>query len=268
MLIPLHDNNPTRRWPVVTLLLIAVNLGIGFVTLRASEARQRRTVAEWGFVPQRIAQLGDRKLVVEIDVTPTEDAEAVDDGRKERTILELKPVKREVLVSLFSCMFLHGGWMHLIGNMWFLWIFGNNIEDRLGHFIFLIFYLLTGLLASACHWATDSASIIPVLGASGAVAGVLGAYAVTFPKARVKTLIFFGLVIFIELPALVLLGFWLLMQLFWGIGFLLLAPGAAGIAFWAHVGGFVAGCLVMPLMAAGAPDPGTHWEDEVETQFQ
>jgi membrane associated rhomboid family serine protease len=143
-------------------------------------------------------------------------------------------------------MFLHASWLHIVGNMWLLWVFGNNVEDRLGHVTFLVFYLLTGFVASLCHWVNDPNSAIPVIGASGAVSGVLGAYAVTFPSARVRSLIFLVFIFLtVDLPAMVVLGFWFLGQVLEAtasvdVGF------NGGVAWWAHIGGFVVGLTVMP----------------------
>lgn len=146
-------------------------------------------------------------------------------------------------------MFLHGGWMHLIGNMWMLWIFGDNVEDRLGHGRYLLFYVLCGLAASWTHILLHPNSTVPAIGASGAISGVMGAYLLLFPRARVITLFpLFFIPYFLELPAIVYLGAWFLMQLFSG-AFSILAPGeGGGIAWWAHVGGFLAGALLGPPM--------------------
>jgi len=148
--------------------------------------------------------------------------------------------------ALFSSMFLHGGWMHLIGNMWFLWVFGNNIEDSMGHARFVIFYVLTGLLAAGAHVVTSLSSGIPMVGASGAISGIMGAYIVLYPKVRVQTLIV--LVFFIRvvaLPAAAVLGLWFAIQL-WQGAFAGSSAGG-GVAFWAHVGGFVAGVGLIKL---------------------
>jgi membrane associated rhomboid family serine protease len=164
-------------------------------------------------------------------------------------------------------MFLHGGWAHLLMNMWMLWIFGNNIEDRLGHFVYLAFYMMGGIVATLVFWVSGPNVTMPVVGASGAVAAVLGAYAITFPTAKVRTLVFFILIAVIDLPALVLLGVWFMLQVFsgfmglWGVA---MEP----VAFWAHIGGFVAGMILMPLLSLGASPPGTDWRKETEEQFR
>jgi membrane associated rhomboid family serine protease len=142
--------------------------------------------------------------------------------------------------SLFSSMFMHGGWMHIIGNMWFLWVFGDNVEDVMGPVRFLAFYILSGLGAAAAQILSDPASTVPMVGASGAIGGVMGAYARLYPRARVNTLLFLGIWITrIEVPALVMLGYWFLLQLLGGLPALGGAEG--GVAFWAHIGGFVCG---------------------------
>jgi len=154
-----------------------------------------------------------------------------------------------LLVPFFTSMFLHGGWLHLIGNMWYLWIFGDNVEDRLGHFTYLIFYLLCGLGAGVVHTVLNYQTSVPSIGASGAIAGVLGAYLVSYPHARVLTLIpIFVFVQVIEIPALIVLGLWFLMQFFYGATELAAATGnSGGVAWWAHVGGFVIGMLLVLL---------------------
>ena len=170
----------------------------------------------------------------------------------EQRNLELAPDSRQIWLSLLTCMFMHGSWMHLLGNMWFLWLFGNNVEDRLGPPAYLFLYLVGGLIASAAHWRVDPTSTTPIIGASGAIAAVLGAYAVTWPWARVSTLVF--LVIFvtiIDVPALVVLGVWFVAQVMAGQESLH-AGGAGGVAWWAHVGGFLAGMVLMPVLSACA----------------
>jgi membrane associated rhomboid family serine protease len=145
--------------------------------------------------------------------------------------------------GLLSSMFLHGSWMHLIGNMWFLWIFGNNVEDSMGHLRFAVFYLLSGLVAALAHVASDPSSTVPMVGASGAISSIMGAYMVLYPRARVDTLFFF--VIFVRvvpLPAFVMLGYWMVIQLLSSVG----APASGGgVAYLAHIGGFVAGVVLI-----------------------
>jgi membrane associated rhomboid family serine protease len=141
-------------------------------------------------------------------------------------------------------MFLHGGWFHLIGNMWFLWLFGNNVEDSMGHVRYLVFYLLCGVAAAATQTAVSPASIVPMVGASGAISGVMGAYVVLYPRVRVHMLVvLFVFITRIVVPAYVMLGYWFLLQLLGGS----MAQGEGGVAFWAHVGGFVAGAVLISM---------------------
>jgi membrane associated rhomboid family serine protease len=144
-------------------------------------------------------------------------------------------------------MFWHGGWLHLLGNMLYRWIFGDNVEDRLGHFRYLVFYLLSGMAAGVTQVILNPTSNLPTIGASGAIAGVLGAYLVTFPRSRVLT--FFPPIWFFQLPAFAYLVFWFLMQLLEGVGSLGAPADTGGVAVWAHVGGFVAGAVLIKLMA-------------------
>ncbi len=151
-------------------------------------------------------------------------------------------------VTLFTSMFMHGGWMHLIGNMLFLWVFGDNLEARMGRVKYLVFYLVSGLFASAAQVGIDMDSAIPTIGASGAIAGVLGGYLVLFPHARIQTLVFMILITVIAVPAWLLIGIWVIIQFF--SGFISLGGEfAQGVAYWAHIGGFVAGFLMLGAMA-------------------
>src|SRR6266487_2970620 len=218
-MIPLRDDNPSSTVPFVTRLLIAINLAVFAYELMLGPTLQP-FVTEWGLVPERLT------LALH--------------GREESV---LGPA-----LTLFSSMFLHGGWMHLIGNMWYLWIFGDNVEDRFGHAGYLAFYLGAGVIAGLVQFATNPISSLPTVGASGAIAGVLGAYAVAFPRARVMTLVpLFFFIQIMALPALVVLGLWFVLQFFSGALVLASAgtPGGGGIAFWAHIGGFAFGVLVM-----------------------
>jgi membrane associated rhomboid family serine protease len=243
-MFPLYDNNPTERTPVVTLALVAINV-LAFLWLsRLPEASQQIVAYQRGFVPARIMQLSQpHPIFVPVDVVVQSWFWG---DHRERRAIELLPRPRQIWLSLITCMFLHGSWIHLLGNMWFLWLFGNNVEDRLGSPLYLLLYLVGGLLASAAHWMVDPQSTIPVIGASGAIAAILGAYAITWPWARVSTLVF--LVVFvtiIDVPALVVLGAWFLVQVLSSQG-----PGAGGVAWWAHIGGFVAGAVLMPVFCA------------------
>jgi membrane associated rhomboid family serine protease len=152
------------------------------------------------------------------------------------------------MATLFTSMFVHAGWLHLLSNMLYLWIFGDNVEDNVGHFGFLILYILSGLAGAFAHILFNPDSTIPTVGASGAISGVLGAYVVLYPAGRIRTLMFIPpFITFVRVPALLLIGFWFFMQLMGGLASLE-TPQASGVAFWAHVGGFVAGVLLVNLL--------------------
>jgi membrane associated rhomboid family serine protease len=250
-MFPFADNNPTHRTPVVTYALILANV-LAFVWLsQLDEPKQLAVTFHYGFMPARIEQLREKEVLLVPIGEPQLEQIGLFQVRPVQRAVQLEPDRNEILLSLFTCMFLHGSWMHLIGNMWFLFLFGNNIEDRLGHVVFPIFYLAGGLAATAAHYAMYSGSMVPVIGASGAVAAVLGAYAVLHPFARVHTLVF---VFVVDLPALAVLGMWFLTQLlsFWGEVQMNIS---GGVAFLAHIGGFVAGAVAMPLLNAMIPPP-------------
>jgi membrane associated rhomboid family serine protease len=215
-LIPLRDENPSATVPLVTRALIVLNLAV-FVYEILLGPGLRPFLFDWGFVPARLT------LAVRYGDSP------------------LLPAVLPVLTS----MFLHGGWSHLLGNLWYLWIFGDNVEDVLGHAGFLVFYLVCGVVATLLHYLTGPAAEVPTVGASGAIAAVLGAYVVAFPRARVFTLLpLFPFFRVVPLPAFFVLGLWFLFQFVLGLG-ALDASGSGGIAFWAHIGGFAAGLLLM-----------------------
>jgi membrane associated rhomboid family serine protease len=220
--IPLHDDNPTHSTPVVTYLLVAANVVVFLFQIA------------WGDL-----------FTYQFALFPG----AVTDGRRIVADGVRLQTPEPAWLTIFTSMFLHGGWLHLIGNMWYLWIFGNNVEDALGKARFLTFYLFGGLVAAAAHILTAPHSMVPTVGASGAIAAVLGGYLVLYPGARVTTLvpIFFFLQL-VVLPASVVLGFWFLLQLFNSLMGLGMAGERGGVAFMAHVGGFVAGYLVMRLL--------------------
>jgi membrane associated rhomboid family serine protease len=218
--IPLRDNIPSRRFPIVNTALIGLNVLIFlFEILLLGPQLQQRFIRVWGLVPAAFWQQGGLRN----------------------------------WVTLFTSMFMHGGWWHLISNMLALYIFGDNIEDRTGPVLYVAFYFLSGLAASAAHLVAYSQSSIPTVGASGAIAGVLGAYLVLYPQARVLTLVpIFYFLRMVEIPALVYLGFWFISQLFNGL-FALTAVDvfqSGGVAWWAHVGGFVFGAAVIRLITS------------------
>jgi membrane associated rhomboid family serine protease len=203
-LIPLRDVIPSRTTPFVTIGLIVVNVLVFLYELSLGEAYLERFLFSWGLVPATFSW-----------------------------------------VAVLSSMFLHGGVMHVGSNMLFLWIFGDNVEDRMGHGRFVVFYLLCGLAAALAQTAMDPDSTVPMVGASGAVAGVMGAYFVLYPHSRIVTLVpIFFFIHIMEVPAILFLGVWFLLQFVSGVGSIAAATGgepAGGIAFWAHVAGFVAG---------------------------
>jgi membrane associated rhomboid family serine protease len=228
--IPYKDENPTVLPPIVTVGIIALNV-LAWLFLEGGGSSQRlaSAVCGLGLIPGELTH----SLPVGTTV-PLGPGLACVTGA---------PSYLRVLTS----MFMHGGWLHLIGNMWFLWIFGNNIEDSMGHARFLAFYLLCGAAAAAAQLLVDPGSRLPMVGASGAISGVLGAYILLYPRVRVHTLVTLGFfVTTVALPAYVMLGYWFVLQLLLGaVGTLSRVEG--GVAVWAHVGGFVAGLLLIKL---------------------
>lgn len=207
-MIPLRDTIPSSRFPLITISIICINVVVFVVELLLGERGLETLFYNWGIVPLRFTH----------------------------------PRLEPNYLTLLSSMFLHGGWMHIIGNMWSLWIFGDNVEERMGRGGFLGFYFLSGLAAGVVHIVTNPASRVPTVGASGAIAGVMGAYLLLYPRAMVVTLVpivFFCQII--ELPAVFFLGLWFLSNLFSGLGTLVAQADAAGVAWWAHIGGFVVG---------------------------
>lgn len=212
-MIPLQDTIRARRVPLMNYIIIAVNVLIFLYQRDLDQVTLYDGIVRYGAVPARL--LADPTLAQ--------------------------------IGTLFSSMFLHGGWFHLISNMWALFIFGDNVQDCMGAGRYLLFYLTSGLVAGALHVALQATSILPVIGASGAIAGVMGAYLILFPRARIISLVPIGFLWFVHIPAVVYLGLWFLMQLAQGVFALaLLDPSgmAGGVAWWSHVGGFVAGALL------------------------
>ena len=258
MLLPLYDDNPAVRTPYVTYGLIAVNLVIMLWLSQLPPLEEQTEVIKHGFVPQRMAQLSNPNLVLKIPIESQSLAPDRRFVRRQVDTVELEPAPLQILASVLTSMFLHGGWLHVLGNMWFLWIFGNNVEDRLGPAIYLIFYLVGGLLAMGCHWAYDPSSTTPVVGASGAVAAILGAYAVAYPKAQVRTLLFLGIITTFDIPAFIWLGIWFGGELISAI----FVGKDLTVAVVAHIGGFLAGVLFMPILSLGSSHPESPWDEE------
>ena len=208
-MIPIGDLNPRRHLPLATIVIIALNAVVFFYQLLLPDDALTRFVLSAGVVPYEVTSSFG------------------------------VPVMGDLLTS----MFLHGGWMHIISNMLYLWIFGDNVEDRMGILAYVLFYLGAGVCASLTQVAVDPASTVPTIGASGAIAGVLGAYLVMFPRTRVRTLILaFRFVRMVELPAIVVLGLWFVLQIFSGLASIA-TMGSGGVAWFAHIGGFVIGIL-------------------------
>jgi membrane associated rhomboid family serine protease len=224
--IPLSDDPVRRGVPVVTILLIMINVLV-FLYEMSLGSRLDGFVQAFGAVP--------REITTGRDLPP------------------MAPLGN-VYLTLITSMFLHGGWLHLGGNMLYLWVFGDNVEDTFGSFRYLLFYLVCGLAATVLQIAMSPGSDLPSIGASGAIAGVLGAYIVMFPTAQVRTLLILGFFILIpRIPALFLIGAWFLLQLLSGLGQLGIAEETGGVAFWAHVGGFVAGLILALFLRPRTP---------------
>ncbi|HAR96747.1 MAG TPA: rhomboid family intramembrane serine protease [Deltaproteobacteria bacterium] len=218
-MIPLKDNIPNRTFPIITIIIIVVNIVVFIYASLMPLGAQRLLIERYALIP--------REFMIALEERP-----------------ELLPYN---LLTIFSSMFLHGGIFHIAGNMLYLFIFGNNIEDSVGHLRFIVFYGASGLAAALMQFFFDPGSGIPMIGASGAVSGVLGAYLLLYPFARIKTLIFiFVFVTTVEMPAVVLLTVWFLMQVaFSHIG--------KGVAWWAHIGGFIFGLVTIKLFTLGRP---------------
>ena len=226
MIIPLKDDNPTRQLPGVMVSILVSNVGIFLYTYFLGEIGFRVFTDKYGLIPLEVTQLTDA----------------------------ISPTPIPFLLTFFTAMFMHGGWAHLGGNMLYLWIFGNNVEDTLGHVQFLGFYLLCGLVATLAHVVSAPDSTLPLVGASGAIAGVLGAYMAAFPGARVHVLVFY---LVLRIPALLVLGIWFLIQL----SNASMDPEVeGGVAWYAHIVGFVVGYLIMRrrrkrIREVDVPDP-------------
>jgi membrane associated rhomboid family serine protease len=235
-MIPVHTAIPTRYPPVVTWMLIATNCVVFLIQNSMSPRELERFLFHFALIPARYHDI-------------------VAGGN-----LELTP---DALLPFITMMFLHGGWLHLIFNMWTIWLFGPTIEDRLGHGRFLLFYLVCGFAASIAQVVFNPTSAVPTLGASGAIAGVLGCFMGLFPLARVVVVVPIVFIpLFFEVPAFVFIGLWFLIQLFQGAVELLLPSSSGGVAWWAHVGGFVAGLILIPFFRRASRDYREYYADE------
>ncbi|MEL6260670.1 MAG: rhomboid family intramembrane serine protease [Cyanobacteria bacterium J06626_6] len=222
-MVPIRDDNPISTTPVVVYALLAMNLVIFLYEITLPEAALQQFFNTWALVPVELSDsFGGGAIAAE----------------------------RE-WITLISSQFLHGGWLHVGGNMLYLWVFGNNIEDQLGPVKFLVFYLACGVLAGLSQWIFDPASAVPTLGASGAVAGIMGAYVIRFPRAKIVTLVpLFIIFTTFRIPAIFFLGWWFIQQAFYSAMSLGATAdmGSGGVAYWAHAGGFVFGAILGPLM--------------------
>lgn len=221
MLLPLYDENPTNSFPVFNFLLIAINVLVFFWEISLGPTALQQVIVDYGFVPKNLT-----------------------DAIMARRLFD------PAYITIFTSMFLHGGFVHVFGNMLYLWIFGNNVEDRFGHIKFFLFYIFAGIAGVVGQTLVDPYSTIPGIGASGAIAGVLGGYLLMFPKARVVTIIpiFFFLQL-IKLPAVIVLGFWIFVQFISGVASITSTPQqVGGVAWFAHIGGFAGGILLTLLL--------------------
>ena len=246
-MIPYRDENKTQHPALVTGAIVVLNIAAWlFVQGAGADLPLARSVCNLGLVPGELTGL-----------VPPGQAFPMGPGA-----VCLTDPGRQVS-HLITSMFLHGGWMHLIGNMWFLWLFGNNVEDSMGHLRFIAFYLLTGLAAALGQVIADPDSIVPMVGASGAISGVMGAYLVLYPRVKVYTLVpIFIFFTSIALPAWAMLGYWFVLQLVSG---LFSSGEMGGVAFWAHIGGFVAGVVLVKLFARKdyvAAHRAHHWRPQ------
>ena len=226
-MFPIRDDNPQILVPYATYGIIAINVLVWvFVQGLGSDPQLARSICQLGLIPGELLNIVPANT--QIQLSPNAWCELGDSSRWS---------------TVFTSMFMHGGWLHIIGNMWFLWIFGNNVEDAMGPVRFVLFYLLCGIGAAALQVGAHPQSTVPMVGASGAIGGVMGAYVLLYPRVHVHLLIFLGFfVTTIAVPAVFMLGYWFLLQVIGGFG----SVGAGGgVAFWAHVGGFVAGGLLV-----------------------
>jgi len=247
-MIPLQDSIQSRTTPVVNYAVIALTAVVFLLQLKEPEGDQK-LVENYAMIPARVR---NPEAKVEIPVSAERNPRT---GQVTIHREEIGPPVIPPIFTMLTCVFLHGGWMHFLGNMWFLVIFGDNVEDRLGHIGYLIFYLASGVAASAVHLLSDPGSTVPTVGASGAIAGVMGAYFFWFRHSYVRALLPLGAFTqVLVVPAPVFLGIWFVMQLIPGIGSV--TGGASeGVAWWAHIGGFVVGAVVAVLVGRQETPP-------------
>ena len=246
-MLPIGDDNPQINKPVATYTIIAFNLIAWFLFQGMGGEQLGHSVCQYGLIPN--------DLFSDVNYSNTSHGCSRIDGLG--------------WGSIVSSMFMHGSWMHLLGNMWFLFVFGDNVEDAMGPVRFAIFYFLSGFCASALQVVSDTSSVIPMVGASGAIGGVMGAYIVLYPKVKVNLLVF---IMVIKVPAILMLGYWIVVQILGGISSMSSTGG--GVAFWAHVGGFLGGAILVQFFKdeellvkhqyrgwSEASDPADVWND-------
>ncbi len=234
-MLPLQDNIPSRTVPYVNYAVIAC-CALVFLVQLGDQPGKPSMVERFGMIPKRVMQPDAR-----IEVQSLEEEQTPSGVRQVVVTHEAAPSAVPPIMTLLTCVFLHGGWMHIIGNMWFLFIFGDNVEDRFGHVGYAVFYLVSGIGASLVHLVSEPSSMIPTIGASGAIAGVMGAYFLWYRHAQVKALVPLGIFIQIMvLPAWFFLGFWFVIQFLQGT-MSITAAESTGVAWWAHIGGFAVG---------------------------
>ncbi len=230
-MFPLSDENQTLRFPLVTVAIITINAAVWiFVQGLGADRALAASVCQFGLIPADLLGIAEPGTRFQI----SRDLLCIIDGNSNPS-------------AAITSMFMHGGWFHILGNMWFLWVFGDNVEDVMGRIRFAFFYLLCGLGAALAQVLTDPSSITPMVGASGAIGGIMGAYAFLFPRVRVNTFIFLGFYMTtVAVPAVFMLGYWFVLQLLGGLP-ALAQNSAGGVAFWAHIGGFLAGIALVKL---------------------
>jgi membrane associated rhomboid family serine protease len=230
-MIPLKDDNPQLTTPLLNYFLILANVLVFAFELSMDRRSEKAFAFTFGLIPGHVTSALSGALA----------------GGHAR----VPPIHLSVaLLPILTSMFVHAGFFHVLFNMWFLWVFGGNVEDALGHFGYLVFYLVCGVAAALAQILSNPGSMIPTVGACGAIAGVMGGYFVLYPRARVLMLVPFIFIFFLWLPAWVVLGYWFVLQFLSGLGSSLVGAGQGGVAFWAHVGGFVAGVLLVKLFPA------------------
>jgi membrane associated rhomboid family serine protease len=260
-LIPLKDNIPTDRFPLMTVIIIVINVLV-FIAFEganfSAEQVKTKPLLEYGMIPYRVTHPGRDCTIARVQLDIQVEEQLVCEGTRDYRTLVQGGAQTEKLheapswLTIFTSMFMHGGWLHIIFNMLFLWIFGNNIEDSMGRLRFAFFYLIGGVIAALAQVGVSPDSTAPTVGASGAIAAVLGGYLLLYPRARVLTIVFiFFFFTFIEIPAMIMLGIWFVLQFLPAVG-QLASPevaGQGGVAYFAHVGGFLSGLALIHLFA-------------------